>query len=73
MRLQMLLPKVEPEHLSPPTKCPNDRCPGTHFRKRQEVGKAVRDTRYEHVRAWRYECLRCHRTFRVYPVGVTRA
>ena len=73
MRLQMLLPKVEPEHFSPPTKCPNDRCPGTHFRKRQEVGKAVRDTRYEHVRAWRYECLRCHRTFRVYPVGVTPA
>lgn len=73
MRLQMLLPKVEPAHFTPPTKCPNDKCPGTHFRQHQEVAKAVRDTRYEQVTAWRYECLRCHRTFRVYPVGVSRA
>jgi len=73
MRLQMLLPKVEPDTFTLPTKCPYDGCPGTHFREHQEVAKAVRDTRYEHVTAWRYECLRCHRTFRVYPVGVTRA
>jgi transposase-like protein len=73
MRLQMLLPKVEPEQLTPPTKCSNEKCPGTHFRERQEVAKAVRDTRYEQVTARRYECLRCHRTFRVYPVGVSRA
>lgn len=73
MRLQMLLPKVEPEHFVPPTKCPYDGCSGTHFREHQEVAKAVRDTHYEQVTAWRNECLRCHRTFRVYPVGVTRA
>jgi len=69
----MLLPKVEPEHFIPPTKCLYAGCPGIHFREHQEVAKAVRDTRYEQVTAWRHECLRCHRTFRVYPVGVTRA
>jgi len=73
MRLQMLLPKVEPDSFIPPMECPYDGCPGTHFRAHPEVAKVVRDTRYEHVTAWRYECLRCHRTFRVYPVGVTRA
>jgi len=71
MRLQMLLPKVEPDSVISPTKCSYDGCSGTHFHARQEVARAVRDMRYEHVTAWRYECLRCHRTFRVYPVGVT--
>ena len=33
----------------------------------------VKDTVYEVVLAQRYECLRCGRTFRVYPCGVSRA
>jgi len=33
----------------------------------------VKDTEYEAVFAQRYECLRCKRTFRLYPPGVTRA
>lgn len=73
MRLQMLLPKVEPDHLVLPTQCPYKGCAGTHFREHQTVGKAVRDTHYEQVVARRYQCLRCQRTFRVYPQGVSRA
>ena len=33
----------------------------------------MRDTRYSEVKAHRYECLRCKRTFRVYPKGVSKA
>ncbi len=47
--------------------------PGRHFRLHQVVGKPLRDTVYSWVRARRYERLRCHRTFRVYPTGVKRA
>lgn len=37
------------------------------------VEKPLRDTRYPEVEARRYVCVRCGRTFRVYPQGVTRA
>jgi hypothetical protein len=40
---------------------------------RQEVTKALRDTVYHEVQVHRYECLRCQRTFRVYPQGTNRA
>jgi len=73
MRLQMLLPKVEPQRITLPTTCPRKGCRGTHFRVRQTVTKPVRDTQYTQVTAQRYECLRCGKTFRVYPRGVTSA
>jgi transposase-like protein len=73
MRLQMILPRVEPEKIALPAVCPYTDCPGTHFRLHQEVAKPVRDTVYEQVTAHRYKCLRCQRTFRVYPAGVTPA
>jgi hypothetical protein len=73
MRLQMILPKVEPEKIAPPVVCPYQDCQGTHFRLHQDVAKPVRDTVYEQVTAHRYGCLRCRRTFRVYPAGVTPA
>jgi len=37
------------------------------------VAKALRDTVYQEVRVHRYQCLRCKRTFRVYPQGTTKA
>jgi len=70
MRLSLLLPVVEPEHLCEPEQCANPKCKGKYFRLRQEVQKNVRDMQYDQVTARRYECLRCHRTFRVYPQGV---
>jgi hypothetical protein len=40
---------------------------------RQEVAKPLRDTVYHEVRVHRYQCLKCKRTFRVYPEGTTPA
>lgn len=73
MRLKLILPRVEPTEITPPSVCVYDDCEGRHFALHQAVDKAVRDTVYEHVIAHRYRCLHCGRTFRVYPQGVTRA
>ncbi len=73
MRLKLILPQVIPTELQPPSLCPYEGCGGRHFRFHQAVEKPLRDTRYPEVGAHRYKCLRCGRTFRVYPKGVTRA
>ena len=70
MRLHLILPRVEPEKIIPPTTCAYAGCSGRHLRLHQPVVKPVRDTHYAQVPARRYECLRCRRTFRVYPPGV---
>jgi transposase-like protein len=72
MRLHLILPRVEPTQITPPAQCPYPGCQGTHFRLHQEVAKSIQDSVYACVTAHRYQCLRCHRTFRVYPRGVTR-
>lgn len=41
------------------------------FVPRQEVSKKIVDTQYGEVSAWRYECVKCGCTFRVYPEGVS--
>lgn len=69
MRLKLLLPRVEPAVFEEPVVCPYG-CGSKQFHLRQEVGKPVRDTVYEAVTARRYDCLRCGRTFRVYPLGI---
>lgn len=65
MRLKIRLPKVEPEVYEMPETCPYG-CGGTHFKRHGLQGerKAVRDIGYDHVVAYRYRCMRCHRTFR---------
>ena len=73
MRLQLILPRVEPSETDMPSVCPYESCQGRHFRHHQEVDKAVKDTLFDLVSAQRYQCLRCERTFRLYPKGVTRA
>lgn len=73
MRLQLILPRVQPGEFEIPAICPYEGCEGRHFRHHQEVDKPLRDTRYDFVTVHRYECLRCHRTFRLYPEGVTHA
>lgn len=73
MRLRIVLPKVNPEAISVPTRCIAADCGGRRFYLRQEVSKSLRDTVYHEVQAHRYQCLRCKRTFRVYPEGTTRA
>jgi transposase-like protein len=73
MRLHVLLPKVNVDQITPPTKCVDPKCQGRKFRFHQPVRKALRDTVYQEVQAHRYQCLKCGRTFRVYPQGVTGA
>jgi len=73
MRLQLILPVVDAKKFSEPVRCPNKNCSGQHFRERQVVKKALRDREYKEVEVRRYECLRCGRTFRVYPQGVSGA
>src|SRR5438067_8138531 len=73
MRLRIVLPKVNPEAMTVPTRCSYAGCGGRTFHLRQEVTKPLRDTVYQEVQAHRYQCLRCKRTFRVYPEGTTSA
>jgi hypothetical protein len=73
MRLELILPRVKPDQFPEPIACPAGDCDGKHFRFHQEVTKRLKDTMYAEVTAYRYECLRCGGTFRVYPQGVTRA
>jgi transposase-like protein len=70
MRLKLILPVVEPERFEEPQRCRDAKCGGKRFLAWQEVKKNVRDSAYEEVTARRYKCLRCGRTFRVYPQGV---
>lgn len=70
MRLNLILPVVDPDQIAKPEICPYEKCGGKHFKMRQKVKKAIRDSKYGEVRALRCECLKCGRTFRVYPQGV---
>ncbi len=46
-------------------------CGGHHVQHWQAVPKPLRDTQLHEVVAQRYRCVRCGRTFRVYPLGVS--
>ena len=73
MRLRLILPRVEPDEITAPTVCAHQNCKGKYLRLHQQVSKAIRDTKHQEVIAHRYQCLKCSRTFRVYPQGVSRA
>jgi transposase-like protein len=73
MRLNLILPVVDPRKITQPEQCPDPKCHGQYFQIRQIVKKAVRDTQYSEVKALRYTCLKCRRTFLVYPQGVQAA
>jgi transposase-like protein len=66
--------------IQPPTRCPRKNlktrrpCGGTRFKLHQvHCRKPVGDLRHSQALAQRYRCLKCGRTFRVYPPGVTHA
>jgi hypothetical protein len=71
MRLNLILPKVEPTHFECPKNCPRQGCGGVRFIPRQEVSKKIVDAEHRQVTAWRYECIQCGHVFRVYPNGVS--
>ena len=74
MRIKVQLPKVQPNQYDEPTECPYEGCEGRHFKPHGIKGqpKPLRDPQIREVIAYRHECLRCGRTFRVYPRGVSR-
>src|SRR6266516_47367 len=73
MRLHLLLAKVEPKAIPVPSTCAYPDCTSKQVQLHQPVKKALRDTVRQQVEAHRYRCLKCRRTFRVYPPGVTHA
>jgi transposase-like protein len=72
MRLNLILPKVEPATFEYPKKCPRKGCPGMRFVPRQEVSKKIVNAQHPEVTAWRCECRKCGHVFRVYPKGVSQ-
>lgn len=81
MHLSVRLPTVQPETIQPPNSCPypdrkhrKQQCGGTRFKLHQaNCHKPLRDTHHRQVCVRRYRCLKCQRTFRVYPMGVSAA
>jgi hypothetical protein len=71
MRLSLVLPPVQPAVYPEVTGCPYAGCGGQHLQHWQAVPKSLRDTQVHEVVAQRSRCVRCGRTFRVYPVGVS--
>jgi len=76
MHLSVRLPKVLPDQIQPPTRCPlkhgKQKCSGRRFKLHQVIcRKPLRDTKYEEVICHRYRCLKCQGSFRVYPPGVS--
>jgi hypothetical protein len=71
MRLLVIPPPVQPDIFPDPSGCPAASCGSPHVAFRQAVPKPLRDTQLKEVVARRYQCPRCGRTFRVYPLGVS--
>ena len=71
MRLLVIPPPVHPEVYPEPDGCPSPECSSRHVQFRQAARKPVRDPYVHEVIAQRWQCPRCGRTFRVYPVGVS--
>jgi transposase-like protein/ribosomal protein S27AE len=73
MRINVQLPKVEPDVYEGSKQCP--RCGGLHFKAHGVKGekKSVRDLAFKEVSSYRKKCLKCGHTVREYPRGVSRA
>jgi hypothetical protein len=72
MRLNLILPKVEPTRFEFSKKCPQKGCRGMRYIPRQEVSKKIVDAQHPEVMARRCECIQCGHVFRVYPKGVSQ-
>jgi transposase-like protein len=73
MRIQVQLPKIEAEEYREPEECPCKGCDGHYFKPHGVKGetKAVRDFNQDKVTSYRWQCMKCRQTFRVYPAGVS--
>jgi transposase-like protein len=73
MRIQVRLPRVEPDHYDWPKQCPYEGCDGRQFKAHGVKGevKPLRDPHCSVVIAYRWRCMTCGQRFRVYPWGVS--
>lgn len=73
MRIQVRLPRVECDQYDQLKQCPYEGCGGRQFKAHGVKGEAkpLRDPHCRMVTAYRWRCLRCGQTFRVYPRGVS--
>lgn len=73
MRIGVRLPRVELTEYRQPQRCPYEGCGGRQFKAHGIKGEAkpLRDPHYHQVTAYRWRCVKCGRTFRVYPQGVS--
>ena len=73
MRIQVRLPRVEPDQYDQLKQCPYEGCEGRQFKAHGVKGevKPLRDPHCKMVTAYRWRCLSCGQRFRVYPRGVS--
>ncbi len=71
MRLRLRLPTVVPDEYAIPLRCPYG-CGGQYFALHQACAKAMADPSCPEVTVRRYRCVKCRRSFRVHPTGVSR-
>lgn len=71
MRLRVRLPEVQPEEYAVPITCPYG-CGGGYFALHGQCAKVMADPSCREVQVRRYKCVRCGRSFRVHPTGVSR-
>ena len=72
MRLNLILPNVEPNECDYPTQCPRKGWSGTRCVPRQQVSKQMVDAQYPQGTAWRCEGNQCGHVVRVSPNGVSQ-
>lgn len=70
MRFKFFIPQIGKEADGEPKGCAGCGCKGLHVH--QHVKKKVIDHKLEEVKAIRYKCKACGKTFRWYPEGVSR-
>lgn len=69
MRLKLILPTADVDVTPPPTGSPRPGCGEWHAQLHQQVARPPRDTQQDHATVWRYLCVCCGHTFRVYPLA----
>jgi hypothetical protein len=73
MRLRIVLPKVTPEAITVPTRCAYAGCGGGKFHLRKASSETAARYGVSGGTGASLSCLKCKRTFRVYPEGTTHA
>ncbi len=74
MRIKVYFPRVESTSPITPEECPYG-CGCQHFKKhgKESQREHIRDTEHKIVASQRWRCVKCNRTFRTYPPGISNS